>query len=117
MPTSPTTAPVAAPTAVARPERRRSSSAQVQSAAAAAVLVFTNARAATPFAARAEPALKPNQPNQRRPAPSRVRGTLCGTDGARRKSPRGARPPTADKPRGAAGAADASAATEEAAAP
>ena len=58
------------------------------SAAAAAVCVVTNAFAATPFAASADPALKPNQPNQSSPAPSTVNGTLCGTSGARPKSRR-----------------------------
>ena len=40
--------------------------------------MFTNANAATPFAASALPALKPNQPNHRRPAPRATYGTLCG---------------------------------------
>ena len=31
-----------------------------------------------PLAASALPALKPNQPNHSRPAPSRTNGTLCG---------------------------------------
>ena len=48
-------------------------------AAAAAVLVTTKALAARPPADRAEPALKPNQPNQRRPAPRTVMGTSCGS--------------------------------------
>ena len=38
-------------------------------AAAAAVLVTMKAFAARPLAATADPALKPNQPNHRRPAP------------------------------------------------
>ena len=37
-----------------------------------------------PFAASALPALKPNQPNQSRPAPSSVNGTLCGSSAERR---------------------------------
>ena len=40
-----------------------------------------NACAAMPFAASAEPALKPNQPNHRMPVPSNVRGSECGGDG------------------------------------
>src|SRR5256886_16582118 len=86
IPTRPTTSPVAAPTAVALPERARSRQTQVTSAAAAAVLVFVNASAARPLAASAEPALKPNQPNHRRPAPRSTSGTLCGTIGERLKS-------------------------------
>src|SRR5260370_40987729 len=59
-------------------------------AVAAAVLVFVNASAATPFAASAEPALNPNQPNHNNPAPSSTSGTLWGTIGVRLKSRRGA---------------------------
>src|SRR2546426_12007848 len=91
IPTSPTTAPLAAPTAVIFPVRNESSTAHVSTAAAAAEFVLTNASAAIPFAASAEPALKPNQPNQRSPAPIRTSGTLCGDIGIRRKSRRGPR--------------------------
>ena len=48
-------------------------------AAAAAVLVTRNAFAARPFAASAEPALKPNQPNHSRPAPRTVIGMSWGS--------------------------------------
>ena len=48
-------------------------------AAAAAVLVTTKALAARPPALSADPALKPNQPNHRRPAPRTVIGTSCGS--------------------------------------
>ena len=48
-------------------------------AAAAAVFVTSRAFAARPSAARAEPALKPNQPNHRRPAPRTVIGMSCGS--------------------------------------
>src|SRR5437899_5853440 len=89
MPTRPTTSPVAAPTAVAFPVRRTSSAAHVTSAVAAAVLVFVNAIAARPFAASADPALNPNQPNHSSPAPSSTSGTLWGTMGTRLKSFRG----------------------------
>src|SRR5437016_91775 len=91
IPTRPTTAPVAAPTAVIFPVRIESSTAHVRTAAAAAAFVFTNASAAVPFAASADPALKPNQPNQSSPAPIRTSGTLCGDSGIRRKSRRGPR--------------------------
>ena len=47
-------------------------------AAAAAVFVTTKAFAARPPAVSAEPALKPNQPNQRRPAPRSVIVRSCG---------------------------------------
>src|SRR5712692_6479271 len=83
-PTRPTTAPVAAPTAVILPPRRKSSSAQTTRAVAAAVFVLVNARAAIPFAASADPALNPNHPNQRSPAPRRTSGTLWGTRATRR---------------------------------
>src|SRR5687768_9113423 len=91
MPTSPTTAPVAAPTAVILLVRHESSSDHVSTADAAAALVFTNASAAMPFAASAEPALNPNQPNQSSPAPISTIGTLCGDIGMRLKSRRGPR--------------------------
>src|SRR2546429_7521885 len=89
MPTRPTTRPVAAPTAVALPVRNRSRHTHATKAVAAAVLVLVNARAASPFAASAEPALNPNQPNQRSPAPSSTSGTLWGTIAVRLKSFRG----------------------------
>ena len=51
-------------------------------AAAAAVLVTMKAFAARPLAPTADPALKPNQPNHRRPAPRTVIGTSCGSIGS-----------------------------------
>src|SRR5438093_5651622 len=91
IPTRPTTAPVAAPTAVIFPVRIESSTAHVSTAAAAAALVLTDASAAIPYAASADPALNPNQPNHKRPAPTKTSGTLCGEIGTRRKSRRGPR--------------------------
>ena len=44
-----------------------------------AMSVLTKACAATPFAASAEPALKPNHPNHNRPVPSATNATLCGS--------------------------------------
>src|SRR5512137_226390 len=78
---SPATAPVTIPNAegaLCRQER----SIQVVAAAAAEVLVVTISLAAMPFAARAEPALEPNQPNQSRAAPMTVVGMLCGSMGS-----------------------------------
>ena len=74
----PATAPVAAPTVVARPTRRRSAIIQASIAAAAPSWVLTNALDARAFAARALPALNPNQPNHRIPAPRITMGTLWG---------------------------------------
>jgi len=51
---------------------------QESTAQAVARYVFMNASAAEPFASRAEPALKPNQPTQRSAAPIMVIVTLCG---------------------------------------
>ncbi len=48
-------------------------------AAAAAMLVTVKALAARPPAVTADPALKPNQPNHRSPAPRTVIGTSCGS--------------------------------------
>src|SRR6185436_15728565 len=77
--TNPTTMAVAAPTAVAFCWRMPSRKVQTTSVPAGASMVVVNASAADPFAATALPALNPNQPNQSRPAPSKVNGTSCGT--------------------------------------
>ena len=70
MPTQPTTIAVAAPIAVAWRERSRSSTIQVPSVAAGVSSVFTNASTPMLPAPKAEPPLKPNQPNHSSPAPS-----------------------------------------------
>ena len=49
---------------------------QVKAEAAAAILVATNALAARTPAVRAEPALKPNQPNHSKTAPKITKGML-----------------------------------------
>src|SRR6185436_13885886 len=77
--TRPTTIAVAAPTAVGLPDRNVSRNVHITSVAAGASIVVTNARPAMPLAATALPALKPNHPNQSRPAPSSTNGTLCGS--------------------------------------
>src|SRR5262245_57110880 len=76
--TSPATAPDAAPSTVGLPRELHSVSIQASAAAAVAVFVVMNAWAARPLAARALPALNPNQPNQSRLAPITVSGRLCG---------------------------------------
>src|SRR5678815_5514355 len=86
--TSPTTAPVAPPTAVACPDFHTSSISHTTSAVAAAACVVITAVAAIPSAASADPPLKPNHPTHRRPAPTRVNGTLCGSSGVRPTSRR-----------------------------
>src|SRR5580765_7885365 len=78
MATRPTTMAVAHPTTVGRPVRIMSSTVQTTNVPAGARNVAVNASAAMPLAARALPALKPNQPNHSTPAPSSVNGTLCG---------------------------------------
>src|SRR5688500_10334104 len=77
--TRPTTIAVAAPTAVGLPERNPSRNVHTTSVPAGASIVVENARPAMPLAASALPALKPNQPNHSRPAPSNTNGTLCGS--------------------------------------
>src|ERR671919_495320 len=77
--TRPATAPIAAPSTEGVPLCSQLIVTQVRAAIAAAVLVVTNAVAASPLAATALPALNPNQPNQRSPAPSTVIGTSCGS--------------------------------------
>src|SRR5450756_1560927 len=81
MATSPATAPVTVPRIVGVPLCHHSITAQVNPAAAVAVLVAIKALAAIPSAARALPALKPNQPNHKRAPPRTVKGKLCGRIG------------------------------------
>src|SRR4051812_48106243 len=91
MATNPATAPDAAPRVVACPSLIRSTMSQPSIAAAAARWVFMNATAAWLLAASADPALKPNQPNQRMPVPSNVNGSECGgmaSPGQPRRFPR-----------------------------
>ncbi len=76
--TSPATAPLAAPTVVARLCRIHSGISQPNTAAAVASCVATNADPASPLAPRAEPALNPNHPNHRIAPPRITSGTLCG---------------------------------------
>src|SRR5205807_8182818 len=76
MATRPQTAPTEMPTADGFPFRTQSVSIQLTAAAAAARFVTTSAFTATAFAARAPPALKPNQPNHSTDAPSITKGTL-----------------------------------------
>src|SRR6185437_7276419 len=77
--TRPATAPHAAPSTLTLRLWAYAIRTQLIVAAAAAVFVTTSAFAARPPAVSAEPALKPNQPNHRRPAPSTVIGMSCGS--------------------------------------
>ena len=63
---------------VACPLRYRSTTSQASIPAAAAKCVLTSAWTARSLPASAEPALNPNQPNQRMPVPISVRGKECG---------------------------------------
>src|SRR5512145_1050030 len=76
--TSPATHPDAAPRTVGFPRWIHSVATQDSVAAAAAAWVATNALVESSPAASALPALKPNHPNQRMPAPSTVIGRLWG---------------------------------------
>src|SRR4051812_2622506 len=80
--TIPATAPEAAPTALVFLVCIQEMSIQVTIAAQVAVLVTTKALDARKLAPRALPALNPNQPNQRRPAPRTTKGTLCAGMGS-----------------------------------
>src|SRR5262249_38149673 len=82
MATSPATAPLAAPSTVGFPWPSHSANIHDNAGAAVAVWVATNALTATPLAASALPALKPNQPNQRSAAPVSTNGRLCGGMGS-----------------------------------
>src|SRR6266581_1038101 len=74
----PAMAPLATPNVVGLPRCSHSAAIQLSAPMAAAVLVARNADAANAFAPSALPALNPNQPNQRSPAPSIVIGRLWG---------------------------------------
>src|SRR3989338_10700064 len=74
--TSPHTAPVAAAIAEGFLFSAHERKVHVSAEAAAAVLVTTNALAESTPEASAEPALKPNHPNQRRTAPRMTKGML-----------------------------------------
>src|SRR6185369_13103035 len=85
MTTKPATTPDPKPRALGLPEWIHSAIIQERPAAAGAMVVVAKARPARPPAASevftpttAEPALKPNQPNQSKPTPVRVRGRLWG---------------------------------------
>src|ERR1700734_3076463 len=69
MATRPATAPEIAPRADGLPLRTHSAAAQPMAAGAAAKCVATKAEVGREPEARAEPALKPNQPNHSRQAP------------------------------------------------
>jgi len=73
--TNPARTPVEKPRDLGRPRRCHSRAIQ-QSPAAAGATKVVSATAATSFAARAEPALNPNHPNHRIPAPIRVKVPL-----------------------------------------
>src|SRR5919198_98848 len=83
MATSPATAPAAAPSTLGAPLWIQLTVIHVSAAIAAAVFVTTNALAASPPELIAEPALKPNQPNQRSDAPSTVIVASCGSMASR----------------------------------
>src|SRR3989449_3272881 len=76
--TRPQTAPTAIPTADGFFFLTQSVSIQLTAAPAAAKFVTTSAFTAKAFAARALPALKPNQPNQSTEAPKMTYGMLFG---------------------------------------
>src|SRR5215470_19517676 len=78
MATNPATAPEIAPRALGLPFRIHSAPLQPRTAAAAPKWVATNALVARLPAARALPALNPNQPTHSRHAPTKLSTTLCG---------------------------------------
>ena len=76
--TSPATAPEQKPSTLAWRRMIHSRAAQVKAPTAAARVVVVKAWAATPSAARADPALKPYQPTHSMPVPTIVSVMLCG---------------------------------------
>jgi hypothetical protein len=77
--TSPTTAPIHAPNADGFLAQAPSKKIQASIAAADAVFVVKKALAANPLAAKADPALNPNQPNHNMPVPKRTYGICAGS--------------------------------------
>lgn len=82
--TKPMTIAVACPTAVTLLPPALSSTIHTDAVAMGASKVLANARPAVSLAAKALPALNPNQPTQRSEAPSKVNGILWGKIGCRR---------------------------------
>lgn len=78
MPTSPASAPEAAPNAVGRPCMIFSLSNQPTIPAQAATMVASITTPAPSLAASPDPTLKPNQPTHSMPAPTRVKPRLWG---------------------------------------
>src|SRR4051812_35533865 len=76
--TRPATAPEMAPSMLGLPTTIHSAKSHARAAAAAPKWVATKALEASPDALSALPALKPNQPTQRRAAPTVLSTTLCG---------------------------------------
>src|SRR5687767_15773570 len=76
--TRPATAPEMMPSTDGFFLNTHSASIQERPAAPAAIWVTAIAMPAVPLAATAEPALKPNQPTQSRPAPATLSTRLCG---------------------------------------
>src|SRR5438552_11094007 len=81
--TRPATAPLAAPNTVGFPTHNHSATTHDRVAAEAPRLVATKAETASPLAANALPALKPNHPNHNSPAPVTVKVKLFGSMGSR----------------------------------
>src|SRR6476620_7353813 len=78
MATRPTTAPIQNPSTEGFLPFNTSKNIQARPADAAAVFVVPNAFTARPVAPTADPALKPNHPNQSNPVPIKTYGTLAG---------------------------------------
>src|ERR1700712_4065882 len=78
MATRPTTAPIQNPSTDGFFPLITSKNIHDNPAAPAAVLVVAKADTASALEAPAEPALKPNQPNHRRPVPIKTYGTFAG---------------------------------------
>lgn len=79
MATKPTTAPMQVPIAEALRPLKASKKIHASAAEAEAAIVLVNAITDNLPAPNAEPALKPNHPNQSKPVPSRTYVILAGT--------------------------------------
>jgi len=98
MATNPTTAPMQAPNAETFLPLILSKNIQVIIADADAIVVVAKAIAAVPFAAKDEPALKPNHPNQSIPVPNKTKGIFVGICSLFLRFPKVKTPAKAAKP-------------------
>mmetsp|Transcript_56479 Transcript_56479/g.104579 ORF Transcript_56479/g.104579 Transcript_56479/m.104579 type:complete len:200 (+) Transcript_56479:667-1266(+) len=95
---SPAIAPTQRPTNFGRPSRSQSMINHMKSATEAAISEFTAAATEAPLTFKADPPLKPNQPNHNNAVPSATNGMLWGVSSASLRLPTTTRLPNAENP-------------------